>query len=98
MRYRGSGGINHFKKYFSGKFPDSPVVWTLLSPLRPWVQSLVRELRSLKPCGVAKRKSIYQCALQSEADDLCSLAYSKMLLLQLFSLSLELSVFLTRMD
>ena len=71
---------------------------TLLSLLRPWIQFLVRELRSLKPCGAAKRKSIYQCALRSEADDQCSLAYSKMLLLQLFSLSPELSVFLTLMD
>ena len=37
------------------EFPGSPVVRTRLSLPRAWVQSLVRELRSCKPWGVAKK-------------------------------------------
>ena len=37
-------------------FPGSPVVRTLLSLLKAWVRSLVGELRSHKPRGMAKRK------------------------------------------
>ena len=37
-------------------FPGGPVVKTLLSMQRTWVQSLVGELRSHMQCGAAKKK------------------------------------------
>ena len=37
-------------------FPFSPVVRILLSLLKAWVRSLVGDLRSHKPRGMAKRK------------------------------------------
>ena len=37
-------------------FPGGPMVKTLLSMQRTWVQSLVGELRSHMQCGAAKKK------------------------------------------
>ena len=44
------------KERNSGEFPGGPVVRTLRFHCRGWVQSLVGELRSHKPNGVAKKK------------------------------------------
>ena len=38
-------------------FPGSPVVKTALSMQEAWVWSLVRDLRSHKLCGVAKKQT-----------------------------------------
>ena len=42
-----------------GEFPDSPVVKTLLSLQRAWVQSLVKKLRSHKLHSTAKKKKVH---------------------------------------
>ena len=44
----------HFKMT-ERDFPDGPVVGTLLSLLRVWVQSLVGELRSHELCGMTNK-------------------------------------------
>ena len=41
-----------------GVFPGGPVVRTPLSLSKAWVHTLVRELRSHKPCSVAKKNFV----------------------------------------
>ena len=43
-------------KMIERDFPGGPVVGTLLSLLRAWVQSLVGGLRSHKLCGMANKQ------------------------------------------
>ena len=49
-------GESGLKFIASLEFPGGPVIDSMLSLWRAWVQSLVRELRSDKPQSVAKRK------------------------------------------
>ena len=44
------------QEFTTREFPASPVVGTLLSLLRAQIQSLIRELKSHKLCGEAKKK------------------------------------------
>ena len=46
---------NYIKLKILGNFSGSPLVKTLLPIQGVWVQSLVRELRSCMPYGMAKK-------------------------------------------
>ena len=47
--------MNSYNIWLWGNFPGSPVVKTALLLQRAWVRSLVRELRSLMPHGMAQQ-------------------------------------------
>ena len=47
-----------YKKSLLDEFPGCPMIRTLISLLKVWVQSPVRELRSHMPRGVPSKKSL----------------------------------------
>ena len=51
------------------EFPGGPLSVTVLSQLGTWVESLVQELRSHKPHGIAKRKKLPHSKVNSEQNE-----------------------------
>ena len=55
-------------KLWAREFPGSPVVRTQCFHCRAWVQSLVRELRSRKLHGTAKKKKAQKTKTQQKTE------------------------------